>query len=68
MWGHSTWLPVAKHDVLPASIFIRVLYQSRSQSMPVRGLVVGMALAKPNQICNFIGCREINKTDIRIKR
>ena len=28
MWGHSTWLPVAKHDVLPASIFIRVLYIS----------------------------------------
>ena len=32
--------------------------------MPVRGLVVGIALAKPNEICNFIGCREINKTDI----
>ena len=42
--------------------------QSRSQSMPVRGLVVGMALAKPNEICNFIGCREINKTDTGIKR
>ena len=27
-----------------------------------------MALAKPNEICNFIGCREINKTDIGIKR
>ena len=23
--------------------------------MPVRGLVVGIALAKPNEICNFIG-------------
>ena len=42
--------------------------QSRSQSMPVRGLVVGMALAKPNEICNFIGYREINKTEIGIKR
>ena len=30
--------------------------------------MVGMALAKPNKICNFIGCREINKTDIGIKR
>ena len=30
--------------------------------MPVRGLVVGMALAKPNAICNFIGCRKINET------
>ena len=42
--------------------------QSRSQSMPVRGLVVGIALAKPNEICNFIGCREINETDIESKR
>ena len=38
--------------------------QSRSQSMPVRGLVVGMALAKPNAICNFIGCRKISETYI----
>ena len=35
--------------------------------MPVRGLVVGIALAKPNEICNFIGCREINETDIESK-
>ena len=40
--------------------------QSRSQSMPVRGLVVGIALAKPHEICNFIGCREINETDIEV--
>ena len=45
-----------------------LLGQSRSQSMPVRGLVVGIALAKPNEICNFIGCREINETDIESKR
>ena len=32
--------------------------------MPVRGLEVGIALAKPNEICNFIGCREISETDI----
>ena len=32
--------------------------------MPVRGLVVGMALAKSNELCNFIGCREINETDV----
>ena len=40
--------------------------QSRSQSMPVRGLVVGMAPAKSNELCNFIGCREINETDIEL--
>ena len=44
--------------------YLSSLAQSRSQSMPVRGLVVGMALAKPNAICNFIGCRKINETDI----
>ena len=42
--------------------------QYRSQSMPVRGLGVGIALAKPNEICNFIGCREINETDIGSKQ
>ncbi len=42
--------------------------QSRSQSMPVRGLGLGIALAKPNEICNFIGCREINETDIGSKQ
>ena len=40
--------------------------QSRSQSMPVRRLVVGVALAKSNELCNFIGCREINETDIEL--
>ncbi len=45
-----------------------ILSQSRSQSMPVRGLRVGIALAKPNEICNFIGCREINETDIGSKQ
>ena len=49
-----------------STILFSILSQSRSQSMPVRGLMVGMALAKPNEICNLIGCREINKTDIGI--
>ena len=42
------------------------IFQSRSQSMPVRGLVAGMALAKSNELCNLIGCHEINETDIEL--
>ena len=46
------------------SLAIQDIDQSRSQSMPVCRLVVGKALAKRNEICNLIGCREISKTDI----
>ena len=50
------------------SYSVHIHAQSRFQSMPVRVLVVGIALGKPNEICNFIGCREINESDIESKR
>jgi hypothetical protein len=34
------------------------LYQSRSQSMPVRGLCCGMTLGKSNRNRDLIGCRD----------
>ena len=34
-WGHSTWRPVSKHDVLPASIFDWAFYYDALSSLSV---------------------------------
>ena len=32
-WGHSTWLPISKYDVFPASNFTCILYYDALSSL-----------------------------------